>query len=341
MVVNLSQKFNNTEMKIFLASLFLLWSFIGISQIKMIKDPPMPIVETTQFSTNVSCASSQKVCNSINSEYKFDEKSSVPCGTNDLYYTFDFPGSNLLGIQINVSPGGTWSWYGPFTDLNLSVCDQINNYSAPSTSGTFNGPLSLTNSSGGIYILKITPTTCTGSVSINVPQNVRLNCKEEVECTECVTSFSPTPGKYILSAWVKEDGASNSVTTYTNSSIKVSYTGSTQAFDVMLPSGAIIDGWQRIEAELSVPNDATGLSIELIAGGADVFFDDIRFFPTDGSMMSYVYDPVSLRLMAELDERNYATLYEYDEEGKLIRVKKETERGIMTIQENRDNIKKQ
>ena len=55
-------------------------------------------------------------------------------------------------------------------------------------------------------------------------------------------------------------------------------------------------------------------------------------------MMSYVYDPISLRLMAELDERNYATLYEYDEEGKLIRVKKETEKGIMTIQENRDNI---
>jgi hypothetical protein len=45
--------------------------------------------------------------------------------------------------------------------------------------------------------------------------------------------------------------------------------------------------------------------------------------------------------MAELDERNYATFYEYDEEGKLIRVKKETEKGVMTIQENRDNIKKQ
>jgi hypothetical protein len=44
--------------------------------------------------------------------------------------------------------------------------------------------------------------------------------------------------------------------------------------------------------------------------------------------------------MAELDERNYAKLYEYDEEGKLIRVKKETEKGIMTIQENRENSSK-
>ena len=57
-------------------------------------------------------------------------------------------------------------------------------------------------------------------------------------------------------------------------------------------------------------------------------------------MKSYVYDPINMRLVAELDERNYATMYEYDEEGKLVRVKKETERGIMTIKENRNNTSK-
>jgi len=45
-------------------------------------------------------------------------------------------------------------------------------------------------------------------------------------------------------------------------------------------------------------------------------------------------------LVGELDERNYATIYEYDLEGKLIRLKKETERGIMTIKENKNNTKK-
>ena len=39
-------------------------------------------------------------------------------------------------------------------------------------------------------------------------------------------------------------------------------------------------------------------------------------------MKSYVYDPINLRLMAELDENNYATFYEYDAEGGLIRMKK-------------------
>jgi hypothetical protein len=58
-------------------------------------------------------------------------------------------------------------------------------------------------------------------------------------------------------------------------------------------------------------------------------------------MVTYVYDPVSLRLVAELDERNYAKFYEYDEDGKLIRVKKETEKGIMTIQETRENNSKE
>ena len=57
-------------------------------------------------------------------------------------------------------------------------------------------------------------------------------------------------------------------------------------------------------------------------------------------MKSFVYDPINLRLVAELDERHYATYYEYDEQGMLIRVKKETERGIKTIQENRSNTSK-
>jgi hypothetical protein len=47
---------------------------------------------------------------------------------------------------------------------------------------------------------------------------------------------------------------------------------------------------------------------------------------------------VSLRLMAELDENNYSTFYEYDDDGTLIRVKKETERGIMTLKETRSAL---
>ena len=58
-------------------------------------------------------------------------------------------------------------------------------------------------------------------------------------------------------------------------------------------------------------------------------------------MKSYVNDPETFWLTAELDDNNYATFYEYDKEGKLIRIKKETSRGIVTIKENRSSNPKQ
>jgi YD repeat-containing protein len=70
-------------------------------------------------------------------------------------------------------------------------------------------------------------------------------------------------------------------------------------------------------------------------GAGNVYFDDIRIHPFNADMKSYVYDPRTLRLMAELDENNYTTYYDYDEEGQLVRVKKETVQGIKTIKETR------
>jgi hypothetical protein len=51
-------------------------------------------------------------------------------------------------------------------------------------------------------------------------------------------------------------------------------------------------------------------------------------------MKSYVYNLSNYRLAAELDNNNYATLYHYDEQGNLFLIEKETERGIMSIQES-------
>lgn len=331
-------------MKNFIIIVFVLSTGFGFSQVKIAipsDSIPADTVES-EAPTNISCAASLRVCENVHQAFEFTPNQNGACSANTLFYSFNFAGPSTLGLQISlINAVGTWEWYGPFSEFSLGLCDQINSYSANLTSGNLSGTaVNLANTNGGIYILKITTSSCQGTVSIVNSGDVRFDCTDKVLCTECVTSFSPTPGKYIVSAWVKEDGAPLGTTSYTNSSIEISFQNSTASIPPLLPSGAIIDGWQRIETEIEVPVDATGITIELIASGADVYFDDIRFFPYDGSMMSYVYDPISLRLMAELDERNYATLYEYDEEGKLIRVKKETEKGIMTIQENRDNIKK-
>ncbi len=162
--------------------------------------------------------------------------------------------------------------------------------------------------------------------------DTRSSCAE-IECKNCETSFAPEPGKtYVLSAWVKDLNEKVAVPT---SQIDLIFERGEQVFSCY-PEGTLIEGWQRIQKEFTVPEDAEIMRIELVNNGlANVFFDDIRVFPFNGTMKSYVYDPITMRLTAELDDENYATFYEYDEEGALIRVKKETERGIMTIREAR------
>lgn len=141
---------------------------------------------------------------------------------------------------------------------------------------------------------------------------------------------------------------SNQVMNYNDTSLKVTFFDGTDAL-IGTPnqvefntSGDIIDGWQRIQGEFTIPVGTVKLNIDLINNFAgDAFFDDVRVFPVDGNMKSFVYDQQTQRLMAELDENNYATFYEYDKEGGLIRVKKETEKGVFTIQETRSgNVKK-
>ncbi|HRE97524.1 MAG TPA: hypothetical protein PK637_12200, partial [Flavobacteriales bacterium] len=71
----------------------------------------------------------------------------------------------------------------------------------------------------------------------------------------------------------------------------------------------------------------------------NVFFDDLRIHPHNSNMIAVVYDPFTLRSWAVLDDRNYATIYEYDENGMVVRVKRETIDGIKTIAESRKSLK--
>jgi len=185
----------------------------------------------------------------------------------------------------------------------------------------------------GIYTvtLTISKAGCTDYVVTN-------DVLVEECCFDCITSFSPLPNeKYVLSAWVKEDVVTQ-VISYTNPSITLDFSNPNSGnIFTLSPKGEIIDGWQKIEEVITIPTNSWQVDISLNNGGTNaVYFDDIRMHPFKASMKSYVYDPVTLRLMAELDDRNYATFYQYDEEGKLIRIKKETSRGIETIQESRE-----
>jgi hypothetical protein len=155
--------------------------------------------------------------------------------------------------------------------------------------------------------------------------------------------FSPLQGqKVIVSGWVKQELPCVSGN-YDNAQISLEFNNQTgNNFFPLKPAGNIIEGWQRIEDTLTIPENATSLLFSMHATSfAPVYFDDIRIHPFNANMKSFVYNPINLRLMAELDENNHATFYEYDDEGTLIRLKKETERGIKTIKETRSALLKE
>jgi hypothetical protein len=153
--------------------------------------------------------------------------------------------------------------------------------------------------------------------------------------------FSPLKGqRMVISAWVREEQQCN-CSSYQNNRIVVAFSGGSGSSVIFKPSGSIIEGWQRYESVFDIPGNESLFTVSLEAtGSTPVYFDDVRVHPFNSNMKSFVYDPGTLRLMAELDENNYATFYEYDDEGTLIRLKKETERGIKTIKETRSALVK-
>jgi hypothetical protein len=131
----------------------------------------------------------------------------------------------------------------------------------------------------------------------------------------------------LFSAWVRQGNT-------LGGSLQLEFPGVSTT--TILPAGPVIEGWQKVEGEFTVPASASAMTIKFInSSSQSIYFDDIRIHPYNASMKSYVYDPVNLRLVAELDANNYASFYEYDEEGTLIRTKAETKEGIKTITETR------
>lgn len=153
-------------------------------------------------------------------------------------------------------------------------------------------------------------------------------------CLDCLSDFGlDSDKKYYFSAWVKSDLNNNH---NVDASIDLKIDGQTTT---LTPSGSIIEGWQRVVGSfVSGNSSSSALSIYLKSGDNPTYFDDIRIQPFQSQMTTYVYDESLMRLEAELDEENFATFYDYDEQGQVIRIRKETIQGIRTIQETRSEL---
>lgn len=177
----------------------------------------------------------------------------------------------------------------------------------------------------------------TGVYSLQIPSNERVLIPQ--------SDLELIPKKvYHIGAWIHHADMN------TQSPENLKYTNQQDSVGILIilpnndkvfvfPSGEVIEGWQRLEGTFTMPS---GMRTEIQLGftakrGFNI--DDIRIFPQNSAIQTYVYDPRNYKVRSVLDQNNYATKYQYDDEGNLFTIKKETIKGIKTIQVSNSYIK--
>lgn len=203
----------------------------------------------------------------------------------------------------------------------------------------------------------------TGTDSLNdkpeyVKWNIDLETSGDVFDNELyrVSGFLPEVSReYILSAWMMSANTLRESPTYTGytfdplepiGKLHIEFYDdndnfiSVHSLANITPEGESIDGWRRIEQNFLIPSDAVKMVLVFQGGKFGTLVDDIRIYPEQSSIQSYVYSGSDHKLKAMLDQNNYATFYKYEQDGSLAKLEKETETGRLTIKENRKNTAK-
>lgn len=245
----------------------------------------------------------------------------------------------VMSVTANGKFGQTWTEtfedlqqirkYNQITDLSFSPFqrnmakstvvgyDVFNTSQSIGGTGELSGSFTLdkTQSHTGLYSLQVTGTV-----------NMRATPKRYTIPAYYTKHFNYNlddlnNNKYTYEVWMKDNGGSPTAPSVTSG-------GTTSLAKV----STTIDGWTLYRATVNV-NDGTLVTFTLPAG----IYDDLRVYPAAANVKTYVYHPTRTYLMAILDENNYATYYEYNSRNQLTRLKKETEKGVITITENIKN----
>lgn len=185
--------------------------------------------------------------------------------------------------------------------------------------------------------------TLDGSIFHTGRYSLKIAANSRTVIPQVSMEFEPKQ-KYVVSAWIYQS------TMKSNAPEVLKYTNTTDSIGLiiqlpnnekvyMTPSGEVIEGWQRLEGTFDMPSGDRKEIKFCFNPKKDFNIDDVRIYPFNGNIQTYVYDPKNYKLRATLDGNNYATMYQYDDEGNLFAIKKETVKGIKTIQVSSSYVK--
>jgi len=266
---------------------------------------------------------------------------------------------NHIATEMVANNAGYWQIAFENYEDNLfldtyqpSICHARHFELAPET----NAEISRKYAHSGLFSMKIEGG---GSVKYEQPLTTLYEERMEyptpplyIEAKDCMPEFAPGVSdrnmEYLLTFWFRHPSQNTLVIT---DKLDVSITLDETELIIGEPDiDNEIDGWRRVTCSFIMPDEIeptdltnpnlfeVNISNVVIApGDGEIYIDDIKIMPKAAQANCYVYDFLTQRLMAEMDDNHYATFYEYNEEGTLLRIKKETERGIYTIQEARYN----
>jgi YD repeat-containing protein len=135
---------------------------------------------------------------------------------------------------------------------------------------------------------------------------------------------------YHASVWVHKDFITQAKLYYTLSddANPVILSTSSATGNTSLPKAG---DWYLLSLDFSIPPTAVpNVSMKLYlenTGPNTIYFDDVRFHPSQSESMAYQYDPQTKQISHIFNEENFYTRFEYDPYGRLLSTYKETTNG--------------
>jgi hypothetical protein len=150
---------------------------------------------------------------------------------------------------------------------------------------------------------------------------------------------------YIAKVWVhKNSPASASLNIILNGTYGPAHTPLSVSKTITRSdlSNITVGDWVLMTTEVMVPEDfnvnaAHNLSVythNIDTETTNAYFDDLSFHPKDAVITGNVYNEKTGLLIAQLDNENFATLYNYDNAGRIVTTYKEYSGGTKKVTEN-------